>query len=286
MRLAQLLVVVIVVSLFSKIFGVANAYSLPPLGTARIINFDGSKLTFSMPENFSKEFPAEPIVEQVSLDDPRQSRLLAQRWWDIKEPGWFGRKLGLVMMRINVIPVAQNSRQLLHRDNYDLSKRMDLILALDEQRRGSASASFDYSDVAILLGEDLSPSYRDAVFNGQKWTVYAMDGDNNLHVDSFNIPINHDYYLEVAFEYAPNNSVAPRQLIFKGREDITQVITKTLHIDYKTSMQSVVEQDWIEQSTKDVMDAHENLLIPALFGDELKRLPKNEIPAKLQKLLN
>lgn len=140
--------------------------------------------------------------------------------------------------------------------------------------------------VAILLGEDLSPSYRDAVFNGQKWTVYAMDNDSNLHIDSFNIPINHDYYLEVAFEYAPNNSVAPRQLIFKGREDITQVITKTLHIDYKNSMQSIVEQDWIEQSTKDVIDAHENVLIPALFGDELMLLPKNEIPAKLQGILN
>ena len=83
MRLAQFLAVVIMVSLFSKAFGMASASSLPPLGATRTINFDGSKLTFSMPENFSKEFPAEPIVEQVSLDDVGQSRLLAQRWWDI-----------------------------------------------------------------------------------------------------------------------------------------------------------------------------------------------------------
>lgn len=130
--------------LFGKVFGKGSASSPPPLGVMRTINFDGTKLTFSMPENFSKEFPAEPIVEQVSLNDIGQSRLLAQRWWDVKEPGWFGRNLGLVMMRMSVIPVPQNSRQLLHQGQYDLSKRVDLILALDEQRRAAGSDSLDY----------------------------------------------------------------------------------------------------------------------------------------------
>ena len=57
------------VGFLNKVFGMASASSLPPLGAKRIIQLGDASLSFSMPENFSKDFPAAPINELPSVQD-------------------------------------------------------------------------------------------------------------------------------------------------------------------------------------------------------------------------
>lgn len=102
------------IGLFSKVFGMASASSLLPLGSKRIIQLGDASLSFSMPENFSKDFPAAPVNELPSDQELASGALLAQRWWDVKEVGWFGKMLGVLMMRVDVHFVLSNERHVLH----------------------------------------------------------------------------------------------------------------------------------------------------------------------------
>lgn len=73
----------------------------------RQINLSGNIFHFALPEDFSRDMPAADMVETLDIgdskkfDNPEYGNLI-RRWWDIKEPGWFGKKLGTVMMDISV----------------------------------------------------------------------------------------------------------------------------------------------------------------------------------------
>ncbi len=87
-----------------------------------------------MSENFSKDMPAYPIREEYNLEaiGTGKESVLIQRWWDIKEPGFFSKNLGTVMMSINVYAVPENTRKKIHNSPYNVQDRVDLILILDE----------------------------------------------------------------------------------------------------------------------------------------------------------
>ena len=70
-----------------------------PLGAKRTANLSGNYFSFAMPEDFSKDMPAEDLVENLDITDlkkfdkPEYGNLI-KRWWDIREPGFFGKNLG------------------------------------------------------------------------------------------------------------------------------------------------------------------------------------------------
>ena len=117
-------------------------------GAERSVDLGIAALHFSMQEDFSRDMPAEPLIEHVdvrkkdslkSLD----SGLILQRWWDIKTPGFFGKNVGMLMMSIGVHEVPENRQKLVHDNPFNSFDRLELMLSLNERfHQGSCSSSF------------------------------------------------------------------------------------------------------------------------------------------------
>ena len=66
----------------------------------RQVDLSGNIFHFAMPENFSKDMPAENMVEKLDIQDlekftdPEYGNII-RRWWDIKKPGFLEKKLVL-----------------------------------------------------------------------------------------------------------------------------------------------------------------------------------------------
>lgn len=90
----------IMLSPLLKVFGMSKVPTEITLGATRHVNISGNVLSFAMPENFSGEMPAEPLIETLNLNalTKESSGLLLQCWWDIKEPVFFGKALGSTKM--------------------------------------------------------------------------------------------------------------------------------------------------------------------------------------------
>ncbi|MFL0810997.1 MAG: hypothetical protein K6L76_11330 [Agarilytica sp.] len=253
-----------------------------PLGAERHVNLSGNTFSFSMPENFSPDMPAEPLIEHFNIDQyPESSNgLLIQRWWDIKEPGFFGKGLGTIMMSINAHQVPQNTRKRVHATPYNIENRLDLILLIDESIHAryaddkNRDAEFSYSlpSIAALAGSKLETEYRDRVYGKQKWTSYSIAGPHSQLIVNNVLPINNSTFLEVSFTYSPNSGVAPRHFLDFAYQ-VTHPIEESFLVEYKNGnpIQTVVEQTWINRSTDSVLRENQANIILPLFGPKIHK---------------
>src|SRR5690625_2680719 len=93
-----LLKVLIMLTFISKAFGMS---SRPPevLGATRSVDLSVNVCQFAMLEICSRDMPADDLVERLDISDPDiftspADNTKSRRWWDIKEPGFFGKQLG------------------------------------------------------------------------------------------------------------------------------------------------------------------------------------------------
>ena len=271
--------VFIMLSTLLKAFGMSKPPTEVPIGATRHVNISGNIFSFAMPENFSRDMPAEPLVENLDLNTLTKDStgLLIQRWWDIKEPGFFGKALGTTMMTINVYQVPQNTRQLFHKSPYDIQDRFDLIFMIDESIRQRHKDSeetgneFDYSlpNIFHLMGTRLVTSYRDRVYGNQKWTCYSILGHNDQLLVNCVLPIDDKHFIEVSSHYSPNNRVMPRYFLDWAYK-ITSPIEESLHMQYKEEnpLKMVVEQKWLNSTTNESLDQKKEDLVKKLFSPE------------------
>ncbi len=87
----------------------------------RKINLSGNIFGFKMPENFSRDMPAEDMVERLDMEKSEALRkdgyvTLLRRWWDLREPGWFGKEQGTIMMSVSVRTKPKNEAQVIKED--------------------------------------------------------------------------------------------------------------------------------------------------------------------------
>ena len=247
-----------------------------------------------MPENFSKDFPAAPINELPSVQDLTSGALLAQRWWDVKEAGWFGKTLGILMMRVNVHSVPSNERHVLHDQPFDIRERLDFIFTLDQYLANTYPKSappgddgFFYTEIASMLGDKIHPAFDDKLLNGQKWTLFGVVAPANVSIESYAIPINAKTFITMSFEYAPNDGVSIRKLSANGANAIEDAILNTLNVNFSSAseFESIVGDKWVTHTVMDEYLDSEAEIINRLFGDQLRRLPRDELSPKLQKII-
>lgn len=65
----------------------------------RKINLSGNYVNFSMPENFSTDFPANDLVESLDITEPKTFKNnnaveLLRRWWDFKNNDFIAKNVG------------------------------------------------------------------------------------------------------------------------------------------------------------------------------------------------
>lgn len=294
-----LLKVLIMLTFISKAFGMSGR---PPedLGATRSVDLSGNVFQFAMPENFSRDMPADDLVERLDISDPDiftnpDKSTLIRRWWDIKEPGFFGKQLGTVMMNISVRQVPPNTLRVLDSEPYDSRDRLSFMLMLTEDARlkhpnnqytGTVTPegepfSHYVPGLATMLGDKLYATFRDEKFCGQVWTRYGVVAPEPLLIVNYVIPITLDVFLEVGFYYSNNDNVVARYFGDVADETIHSILN-TLHIQYADSnpIKDAVERDWHKETTQQVLDRHKPQLVLALFGEDAYRdvyveLPKN-----------
>lgn len=281
-----------------------NANATPKM-YPRQIDLSGNIFNFSMPENFSKDMPAENMVEALDIEDlkkfdnPEYGNLI-RRWWDIKESGFFKKGLGTVMMDISVQKVPENRKKLISDKPFNLSERLDFILMIDEklhqrfdQLNLEAEPEIEGTDAyhfgcCSLLGEKILSHYRDNIYNDQKWLGYSVSAPLDQLIVGHALPLTNDAYIEVVFTYSPNQNVMPREFL-----DVAYRTTRPIENSFSVTYQSeneikkLVEEKWISQTNDDVMAEHYDEILIPLFGSDIhQRIGEGKRNAlKLQKEL-
>lgn len=269
----------IMLSPLLKAFGMSKAPTEVSVGATRHVNISGNVFSFAMPENFSRDMPAEPLVENLDLNllTSDSTGLLIQRWWDSKEPGFFGKTLGTTMMTINVYKVPQNTRQLFRSTPYDITDRIDLIFMIDESIRKryqdieETGNKFDHAlpPVFYLSGTNLHSTFREEIYGNQKWTGYSISGANNQLIVNTVLPIDKNHFIEISFNFSPNKGVMPRYFRDWAYK-ISSHVEESLHMGYVDGnpLKIVVEKDWLNTTVENSLFQHANTLIKKLYPPE------------------
>lgn len=277
-----LIMIAALAQLFSPVTQAAGKNKLHP----RQINLSGNIFHFALPEDFSSNMPAANMVETLDItdakkfDNPEYGNLI-RRWWDIKEPGWFGKNLGTVMMDISVQRVVENKQHLIHKNPYNIEDRMDLMLMLDDcyhQRYDALNAEIGaqdgravayHSSVLTMLGRKIETNHREFIFNNQKWIENGVVGPRNTLIIILALPLTKSSYLEAAFTYSPNDKVFLRDfrdLAFAKMASIQQ----TFKVDYAKDnpFAKIVGEDWLEQTNEQVLEQHRAAILKLFYGPD------------------
>jgi hypothetical protein len=273
-------------SIIRKLFS-NNSGAATPVGHTRQVDLSGNIFSFAMPEDFSRDMPADDLVEQLDINDlekfndPMYGNLI-RRWWDIKDAGFFGKNLGTVMMDISVQRVPENRLKLVRNTPYNISDRLDFLLMIDEslhqrydefvEKTRGAGDGFEYyiMSFATLLGRDLNSAFRDNIFNQQKWTAYSVGAPLNQMIVGYVLPISDKVYLEVIFTYSPNKNVFPREFRDVAYQK-TDLVENSMQLSYvKNNMfGDIVGRLWLNSETDDVMEKNRDILLIPLFGPNI-----------------
>ena len=273
--------VFIMLSFLQKTFGMAKV-QVPPVGATRQVDLSGNRFSFSMPENFSRDMPAEAMVEQFDISNAFKETPLIQRWWDMKKPGFFGSNIGTVMMSINIVPVLENSRKKIHDRPYKIQDRVDLVQLVVEtlhhryqDENGRLNELYSIPSVVHLFGSEIEGEFRESIFNHQKWTSYSVTGPGAQLIVSHVLPLTDSAYLEASFIYSPNDGVSPREFLDYAYQT-TEPVEQSFFVDYATNnpLQKTVEEVWLNSTVDEALKNMSEVIIPRIFGPEYLKIQK------------
>lgn len=250
------------------------------------INLSGNIFYFSMPENFSRDMPAADIVETLDISDLQkfdnsEYGNLIRRWWDIKEPGWFGKNLGTVMMDISVQRAVDN-KQILFSDNpYDIKNRFDFMIMLYDsfhQRYDSINKEMGLTPEGIpqysssfssMLGRKILSNQREHNLNNQKWIENGIVAPRSNLIIILALPITEQTYLEASFTYSKNDNVLLRDFLDAAFAKMA-TIQQTFKLDYTPGnpFAKIVGEDWLEQTNDEVLEQHRDAILKLFYGPD------------------
>ncbi len=157
----------------TKAFGLSSPPEQYPL-QPRQINLSGNIVLFSMPENFSRDMPAEDMKETINLDDQsvyqdHEKFTLIRRWWDFKDKGFFGKEYGTLMMSIYLKQASETV-------GVNTLKPLDFIDIIID---GIEKTKPDEVD-PLMVYSDYFTAYKERWFNNQRWVNY-IQGHTNVN---------------------------------------------------------------------------------------------------------
>ncbi|HEY8939005.1 MAG TPA: hypothetical protein VIM59_02405 [Cellvibrio sp.] len=282
--------VIFMLSIITSIFSNSAHAGKKDQTFPRQVNLSGNIFHFSMPEDFSKDMPAADMVENLDINDlnkfndPQYGNLI-RRWWDIKEPGWFGKKLGSVMMDISVQRTAENKAKLFHAKPYNIEDRMDFMLMLDDvfhQRYDELNKTLEaepgrtkayHSGFVSMSGRKILSLQNEHVSNNQKWLKQAIAGPKSTIIVNYATLINPNIYIMASFTYSPNYSISSRQLL-EVADLKMKAVEQSFDIQYakNNSVENIVGSYWLTITNDEVMDAHRDVVQNLLYGPDAEKI--------------
>lgn len=199
-------------ALLMKSIGLAQAQSDYPL-LPRQVNLSGNIVQFAMPENFSKDFPADDLIESVYLSNSKlfseyNSVLLLQRYWDFYTRSFFSKNVGTLQMTMVVKKVDPSSGK-----NIVVPDELIKVISADLKSKYDASNTSKPSSEKTRYS-NLVDDFVELKYNNQRWVRYSIWKDNDRELTSvFAIPVTNQHYLTVAFSFAPSPKFAMRDFI-------------------------------------------------------------------------
>ena len=216
-------------SVISKAFGLGTLPEDHPL-MPRQIDLSGNIVHFSMPENFSRDMPADDMIETVDLSDESiyqdyQKFTLIRRWWDFKDSGFFGKEYGTLMMSLYIKQASENV-------TVNTLKPLNFIdIIIDDIERNKPE-----NPDPLRVYSDYFTAYREQYFNDQRWMEYAQDKANPPQIlFLYAIPVTKKQYLVAEFTSAPSDNIEIRSFLENYTEAFTSNIMNTFHIDYQSN---------------------------------------------------
>jgi hypothetical protein len=283
--------IVIMLSILSSLF-TSNSQAGPIF--PRQANLSGNILQFSMQEDFSKNMPAPDMIEKLDITDLKKFDKgdygnIIRRWWDIKNSGWFGKKLGTLMLDISVQRKIDNQAKLIHDRPYNLTDRLDFMLMLDDlfhQRYDRLNQTLApdpgrthayHTSFATLVGNKLSSLQNETLANNQKWIRQSIAGPNGVTIINLAMPLDTNVFILVTFTYAPNNGIATRELIAAAKEK-TEVIEQNLKVVFaaNNSIGAVTAETFLTQSNNDALQQRRNEFMTLFHLQADHMLPNKE----------
>ncbi len=225
----------IMFGLFSKATSLTSATLDNSELKPREIEFSNSKLLFSMPENFSPDFPADDLVTQVdfgssTLFEKNNKALLLRRWWDFSESTFFSTKeMGTIMLSINI-----NKAKSEYKNRFDLLT--DILKGLQEtQTEFNKTTEPDFQ----IAHPETYESFFDETYNQQRWIRYNYGTINTTESTmSYVTPLTSQHYIELSFSMMRSSSISIRDFHHKYGQEFIDLIMNSVVIKYQdTSMQ-------------------------------------------------
>lgn len=295
LRPINALLVLIMLASIMKAFAMDRGPDIR-LDPPRSVDLSGNTLTFATPGNLSRDMPADDLVTEVDIHSDRflndaAGETLIRRWWDIKEPGLFGKELGTVMLSIRVSPAPENRNKRFHDKAFNLSDRFDFIAMIEEHlfwHHQEINEGLEPDEYGLppytypgftKIGEEVMIPFSGEVFNGQYWMLYSSGGPRSVLSNHYATPISDQTFIEVSFTYSPNDRVQAGRYFVDIARKTTQPIAESLFIDYapNNAYQALTEEQWHQESVEDVMQRHQPRLTPLFGSDEPTSLRPEEL---------
>lgn len=267
------LLVIFMLSSLCKAFGMEPGPTTPQY-QPRQVSLAGNQFHFALPEDFSRDMPADDLVLELDIDDlslldnPANGTLI-RRWWDIKDDSFFRKNIGTVMLEVAAVRVPDNKLKRLDETPYDISDRLQFITAIEEflhnrYREHNSSLTednkrnFSYSlpSISYLVGSKFGTEFIDITHNQQKWTRYSLTGPNDQLLVCFALPVTEQVILEAVFTYSPNQGVFPRELRDFAYQK-TNPIEQSFLVEFEQGnpFEKVVGEYWLNTDTNQVLEA-------------------------------
>lgn len=214
-----------------KLFGLSKE-SASPVFHQRQINLSGNRITFAMPENFSRDFPAEDMIESVDLDNAAgisdyHGVTLLRRFWDFKTDGFFKKNLGTLVMVLSVKKVPEGCGK-------NLAHPLEFLEVLQQALREY------YEEYNKTVAEEFRYSYSESyytfleiIINQHRWIRYNAGRDDARDLLTYYaVPITQSYYFVVEFIALPANTMHIRKFTDNYIDEFEDAILKTFDISY------------------------------------------------------
>lgn len=246
-----------------------------------------------MQEDFSKDMPAPDMTEKLDINDLTKFDKsdygnIIRRWWDIKNTGWFGKKLGTVMLDISLQRKIDNKAKLIHENPYNITDRLDFMLMLHDlfhQRYDHLNQTLTpdpgrtlayHTSFATLTGNKLSSLQNETLANKQKWIRQSIAGPNGVIIINLAMPLNANLFILVSFTYAPNNGIATRELIAAAKEK-TDTIEQSLKVNFaeNNAIGASTADKFLHQSNNDALNQQRDEVIKLFHSGTTPSLPAN-----------
>ena len=198
----------------------------------RQINLSDNCIRFAMPENFSRDFPAEDMVESVDLDHAAgisdyHGVTLLRRFWDFKSDGFFKKNIGTLVLVLSVKKVPDGcQKNLAHPLEFVEVLQQALCEQYEESNKTTAEEyRFAYSETFNAF-----PEY---MFNQHRWIRYErIRNDGGEIAVHYATPVTPSHYFVAEFISLPADTIGIRSFTENYTYDLKNKIMDTFEISY------------------------------------------------------